>query len=667
MSQDPEASPGATDPVEPAGNSEPTGADGPTQPTPPQPAPLGVIPPLVHLDRNHAFVEPGQAERVDLTVRNVSGIVESYSLTAIGPAAPFVEILPDELSLFPGDEGTASVSLRPPRVPTAVAGDYVIGIRALSHVTRDSAATGEIVVTVAPFYSSATDVSQTTFAVRTKATTQVQIINRGNSTVTYSVTASDPDGYMTVSIQNPTVTLAPGDSIWIPITVKMAPKLFGTTNENRSALVEVIPVLNADTDTPIIDTEPLQQRVTVLHKPIIRLRMGGFGRLILIFTILALIAGVIWAKYRASVPPENIGAPVVPAQLVATVNDQNQPILTWNASAGASGYTLYAVGKAGDPVSTATASPLGPVTISPVANASGRSSTRATASATSSTGTPPASPATSPSSPSPSPSPTPTLNRATPLCNNCTEVGTVDGGTTRFVVTDAPSGINCYRIAAKAGTIQSLYSPQTCVFVPGPTMVVDASGSPVLGPDGQPVTTTPPTPPAPAPTPTPPPIAPCPPIDVSAHALTTGGIALVWKKTDVPPKGFVAPAPSAGASPSASASPTKKKGKKTKPAQVCDPAKELTGWTAQRQVFTGWSDVVPNGQPNDTAMEIGGLADGTQFCFRLRANAADANSVYAKIVCATTAGEAPSAAASPSTAPSPSDAPAAASSPSPTP
>ena len=78
----------------------------------------------------------------------------------------------------------------------------------------------------------------------------------------------------------------------------------------------------------------------------------------------------------------------------------------------------------------------------------------------------------------------------------------------------------------------------------------------LLGPDGQPMTTTPPTPPPPAPTPTPPPIAPCPPIDVSAHALTTGGIALVWKKTDVPPKGFVAPAPSAGASPSASASPT---------------------------------------------------------------------------------------------------------------
>jgi hypothetical protein len=224
------------------------------------------------------------------------------------------------------------------------------------------------------------------------------------------------------------------------------------------------------------------------------------------------------------------------------------------------------------------------------------------------------------------------------VCNNCSEIATVDAGTTRYVVTGAPPGYNCYRIAAKVGSTQSLYSPSTCIVVPGANIVVDPSGQPVLDPNGQIKTT-----PAPPPSPSTAPVVfdPCPPVDVSAQPLPTGGIALVWRKAVAPPKGMAAPSPSPApgavtASTEASASPSRKPGKKPKVLPVCDPAKTITGWTAQRQLLGGWADVTPGGQPNDTAMEVPNLSPGAEFCFRLRADAADASSVYSKVTCAKT-------------------------------
>ena len=592
--------------------SDATGAEGPTQDTGPSgehPGEQAAVPPLVKILKNHTFVTPGQAERVPMTVRNVSGIVESFSLTPLGPAAPWVEVLPTEVSLFPGDEGTATITFRPPRVPGVVAGEYVVAIRALSQVMRDSASTDELLVTVAPYYQASSDIARSTFTVRTKAETQLEIVNRSNATVVYHVSAVDPEGYMKVELEEDKVSLAPGETAWVTLRLKLAPRLLGTANENRMVTAQIVPVRNADTDAPIVDVEPMVQRVTVLHKPFITLRMGWFGRIVFLITILALIMAVVFARVRANTPPENSGAPPVPVNFSATLNDSQQPVLTWDPSSGATTYSIYAIGTAGDP--TTGSSPAATPITNPV-------------------------PAVNPTSSTPSNSASPSAvdapERPSPVCNNCSEVSTVPAGTTRFVVTDAPPGYDCYRIAAKVGTTQSLFSPRTCLVVPGANILADTNGSAILTPDRQLQTT------SPSPTPTTPTvIAPCPPVEVKAQAIPGGGVALLWKKAEVPPKGMVAPsAVATSALATASAVPAKPPA----PAKVCDPAKAITGWTAQQQLFSGWSDVTPSGQPNDTALQVADLRPGTEYCFRMRADAADGSSVYAKVVCAKTAGAA---------------------------
>jgi len=635
----------------------------------------GGLPPLVHLIEDHSTVEPGEASRAELSVRNVSGIVESYDLTVLGPAEPWVEVLPTALSLFPGDEGTAVVTFRPPLTSNVVAGDYVVGIRAMSHVTRECTASDEILVTVSPFYRYAADISRTTFAVRTKAKTQIQIVNQGNATTTYRISAVDPEGYIRVVVPQKEVTLAPGESVWVPILGKMAPRIFGSANDTRTIIAKITAFKDPESHSPLVDVEPVEQRINILHKPFIRLRLGLFGRLVLLITILALIAAFVFARILDNTPPEAVGAPSVPQAFRATLNDANQPILTWEASPGATQYSIYGIGTAGDPPPSTPATP-------PVASAPA-------------VATPTAAPVLAPRDsivilPAVATSAPPALaggNLESPVCDNCTEIATVDTGTTRYVVEKPVPGENCYRIAAKVGETQSLYSPRTCIIVPA-TATLDTDGDGVADApdangdgipetadsngdgvpdapgdangDGQMDTGAAPAAPAAAPA-----IAPCPPIKTKARAASTTTIAILWKKAVKPPKGMTAPDPAASVNPAA---PTEGKdaaaGASTSDtSNVCDPAKEITGWTVQRQIFTGWSDITPEAKPDDTAIEITDLTPNTEYCFRMRATAADANSIYSKKFCTMTLPEidpAPSSSvAAPIATPTPIESPAA--------
>jgi len=625
----------------------------------------GQVPPLVNLVEDHSTVEPGEASRADLIVRNISGIVESYDLTVLGPAAPWVEIAPSVLSLFPGEEGSSAVTFRPPLSSTVVAGDYIVGTRAMSHVTRECTAADEILVTVLPFHRFSTDISRTTFAVRTKAKTQIRIFNQGNSTVVFGITAVDPEGYIKVVVPINEVTLAPGESVWLPVIGKMAPRIFGSVNDTRTITATITALREVNGDAPLIDVEPVEQRINILHKPVIRLRMGLFGRLVLLITILALIAAFIFARMLDDTPPAAMGAPQIPQNFTATLSNTNQPILNWTASPGATQYSIYGVGEAGDPLVSAPpvasappAVPVAPAASAPASVAPAAYIPESKSGAvfiTAADETVASAAPTTVTSPEASVTPN-SANLPSPLCDNCTELATVDAGTTRYVIDNAAPGENCYRIAAKVDATQSLFSPESCIIVPA-TNVLDTDGdgiadAPDANGDGIPETTdtngdgVPDAPgdangdgqtdagAAPAQPAAPAPIAPCPPIKTKARSVTLDTMAILWKPAVKPPKGMTAPDPAASTAPAggkdASAS-------GTDTSKVCDPTKAITSWTVQRQIFSGWSDTTPEGKADDTAIEITGLSADTKYCFRMRANAADASSIYSKKFCATTA------------------------------
>lgn len=580
------------------------------------------IRPLVELSDAHMRLDPGQVGQTEITVRNPGNIVETYDLTILGTARAVGEITPPTLSLFPGDEDTATLELRPLMSHVVLAGTYAVGVKVQSQVRADVSTTAEMLVTINPFYRFRCMMATNSFTIRTRATMLVQVTNEGNSTVTYEVTAMDPEGYMRVQPKDPRITLAPGESRWVEVQVHVAPKLVGSAYDTRSFTVTVTPVRDEDLDLPLIALDSEVVIGSVLQKPFVRLRLGVFGRLLVLLTILGLIAAFFISRWLSGFAPPVQGPPTVPASFAAEPGPApGQVLLTWLPSVGADGYTIYSVGEAGNPqpspqptivveIPGQTGGAVGGISRSVIPRADREPSDE---------------------------------ELSSPVCLGCTEVEAVDQGVTRFVVQDVPPGIACYRIAARAEGLSSLYSVPTCTEVADPTFVdTDGDGIPdafqdeLSGADGEDL-----------------PPRPCPPVNLQARPLSTTAVALLWGRATTPPPGFREPR--AGRLSALSNTETTQPfgdntvrgggdavgapGAGSRPSFVCDPGEEITGWVVQRRIFSGWADVSPSPGVDDTAMEVTGLDPDTRYCFRMRAQSAERVSRWTPRTCVRTDAE----------------------------
>lgn len=583
--------------------------------------------PLVAMSDVRIRVDPGLDAESTIEVRNPSAIVETYQIRVLGPAAAWVKVSPPFVSLFPGDAEDVTITVSPPMSSRIAAGTYVVGVQAVSDVRSDVSTTSELTVIVPPFYRFRCYVSQSTFTVRTKATMLVQVANEGNSTVTYSIRAEDPEGYLSVHPAKPTLTLAPGESQWVEVLVRVAPKLIGSDFDTRSFMVTVLPIHDDDLDLPILDVDAEVSSGGIAHKPFIRLRLGVLGRLIILLTILGLIAGFFFSRWLANNRPPTEQSPPVPidfeSNLAATGTDV---ILTWAAAPGATGYTIYAVGSTGDPMPTPTPVPTIIVQL-PGGGAVGQAA--------------PLVPRADPSLDS-------------PVCEDCSAVAQVVAGVTRYVVENVPPGEACYRISATLGQMQSLFSPPACTTVPDPALR-DTNGDGVPDAEEEAAKEADAAAAAAAAAE----IRPCPPVQMSVRPVSPTSVAVLWRTATEPPKGYRAPEGTEIPAVRARETVPLLVPRESRPlllrggggggkgdgssaaggaggGRVCDPGQEIAAWTIQRRIFSGWTNVTPGPAAADTAFEITGLEPSTQYCFRMRATGPQRTSRFTPRVCATT-------------------------------
>ncbi|HLL64459.1 MAG TPA: fibronectin type III domain-containing protein [Micromonosporaceae bacterium] len=90
--------------------------------------------PVLALDEDHLYVEPGGETRVSATVRNAGDLVEQYRLEVVGEAARWSQVVPRQVSVLPAgtEEKTVSIVFRPPPPPLSAAGDFPFGLRCVS-------------------------------------------------------------------------------------------------------------------------------------------------------------------------------------------------------------------------------------------------------------------------------------------------------------------------------------------------------------------------------------------------------------------------------------------------------------------------------------------------------------------------------------------------------
>jgi hypothetical protein len=161
------------------------------------------VPPLV-------TVTPGEEAVFPITVGNTGSLVDQVSLLVLGEPAGWAEVEPPVLHLLPGAEGQASVRLRPPRLPSCRAGSATIGIKVVSREDPASAVIHEGLVEVAPFEDTAATLQPTIARARTGAEYHLTLSNQGNHAVLATVSPSDPEGVLSLSVAPAQLAMEPG-------------------------------------------------------------------------------------------------------------------------------------------------------------------------------------------------------------------------------------------------------------------------------------------------------------------------------------------------------------------------------------------------------------------------------------------------------------------------
>lgn len=567
--------------------------------------------PVVTVTHPSIDVAPGSPVRVKVVLRNVGPVVETYNLSVVGAGREWISLIPTEVSLFPGDEGATAAVVKPPRSPRVPAGDYHVGIMARSEVDQNESAVAPLLVSVAPYYDASVSLSRTTLDMRRRTSTYVQITNNGNTRVRFRLDLSDPDGYLRFRVEEPSFSLDPGETIWKKVLIRGPLHVFG-----RQRTLSMLAVLVSEVDETynqrLEDVTTPVQRVTLIQRPLIRLRLGGFGRLLLILALIGAVAAFVLSRLGLSGTKDVVsGPPATPPHLTAEAYGTSEVLLKWDPVPGTTGYSIYAVGDTGNALaSNDTPSPASQaagfghaLVIVPAMVKSGGDapSTRPSPSQGSNEESTAPSDGGGTSTPSPTSGTNITeLRIESPSCGDCTHVADVPSGSTRYVVTKTmPGQDNCYRIVAVDGQHSSLYTPMECAYV---LSAAEADAAAAAGSDSESEGSSDP--------------LPCPPYLPQAEKLGPTALAVTWLDPF--------------------------ENKPARKATGCSRKVEITGFEVQRQILSGWSTVSPPPGPSDTALEISDLDPATRYCFRMRSTASSGESEYSETFCGKTAKVPPS-------------------------
>ena len=639
--------------------------------------------PLIWTSETLTDVSPGQAVRIKVNVRNVGTLVETYDLSVLGPARTWISVAPAEISLFPGDEGTAVVTIKPPRTPNMLAGRYEVAIKATSQVLWIERAVAEFSVTVAPYHQFKAVIARSTLELKTKTSTYLQIVNEGNSATKFAVDVTDPDGVFEGHLDAPSYVLDPGEPAWLKVEVTCPVHIVGK-QVHGAVFAHVNQVTDLVTNTPVIGSKPFVQRVAVTQKPVIRFRLGWFGRILIIFALFALIVAFVLSRLTGEVSDSTPGAPAYPTSLTAVMSGNTNVVLTWDPVAGTSGYHIYAVGDAGSPPSpsaaassassaaassaSSAAASAAPVVYVQPALVTSRTSDNLLASAYVSessmfmleqqsepkknfhkkakkqrqllahkrlkapAGVPmggaasTASASASASPPSGSAQATATPSSSASALSSASAASLDLSNPTAACqnctsVTALPQGSTRFEVAGVKAGVLACYR---IVALSGNYTSLYSGAACVQVPtvEQAAAANNAAAASAAAASPSPTAIPACAPVKFKVTAMGATAIGIVWQAPTKLPKGAAD--------------------------DYCDLTLAITGWDIQHQILTGWSSISPAPQVNDTAVQLSGLTPATEYCFRMNSVTATGPSLFSAEVCATTEDE---VVASPSASP----------------
>jgi hypothetical protein len=163
------------------------------------------------LEPDALAVEPGKEATCTVRIWNTGDVVDAYAVQILGAAAAWTTVEPATVSLFPGADGVARLTFRPPRTPEAPAGPLPFAVRVQSQdAGMATSAVEEGSLDVAPFTELTAELLPRTSHARFSGRHRVRLKNLGNAPAAVRLTGSDAEQAVALAFSPPALQVPSG-------------------------------------------------------------------------------------------------------------------------------------------------------------------------------------------------------------------------------------------------------------------------------------------------------------------------------------------------------------------------------------------------------------------------------------------------------------------------
>ncbi|WP_430478809.1 hypothetical protein ACQZM9_16390 [Streptomyces sp. P11-1] len=193
------------------------------------------------LDATSVTAAPGEVTALPLQILNSGRTVEEYHFEVVGACAAWSAVEPAVLSLYPGDSGTVSLMLRPPRDATVPADETTFGIRVMPRGEAADTVVPEGRVTVLPFTETTAELVPRSSNGSRSGRHQLAVDNRGNVPVTVRLGARPGTEQARVDFDVPELRIEPGEARFGKLRIRPARRMWRGTPVTHPFQVSAAP------------------------------------------------------------------------------------------------------------------------------------------------------------------------------------------------------------------------------------------------------------------------------------------------------------------------------------------------------------------------------------------------------------------------------------------
>lgn len=196
---------------------------------------------ITRLSTQELTVDPGGEAILDVLIRNNGQVVDEFTVEVLGDSAPWTEVGPAVIRLFPGTDQTAQIIFRPPRVAATVAKTVPFGVRVRSREDAQASSVEEGYLHVNPFADTVAELLPGTSRGSTRGRHDVAVDNRGNTTIDAEIVPIDPANELRFQVRPPNVVAGPGNASMARLVVRPKRRFWRGQPKTRPFQVSVRP------------------------------------------------------------------------------------------------------------------------------------------------------------------------------------------------------------------------------------------------------------------------------------------------------------------------------------------------------------------------------------------------------------------------------------------